>query len=155
MCEGLPTRTLLTVTPPRFFYCLVSLRYCLAQKCGFDVLERSSCLYKLHGLYKQLSCRQPSLSGNGQSSVQVHMPRHQPGSACAQAFLRMAVWGHLLGLCAAHQELELIYLSFESRLAQRLLLVTTRWQNWHCLMMAFLGFTDCILKAYNCQMNKP
>lgn len=44
----------------------------------------------------------------------------------------MAVWGHLLGLCAAHQEMELIYLSFESRLAERLHLVTTRQQSWHC-----------------------
>lgn len=35
-------------------------------------------------------------------------PDTNQGQLCAQAFLRMAVWGHLLGLCGAHQELESI-----------------------------------------------
>lgn len=39
-------------------------------------------------------------------------PDTSQGQPCAQAFLRMAVWGHLLALCAAHQEMELIYLFF-------------------------------------------
>lgn len=49
-------------------------------------MERSSCLYKPHGLYKQLGRREPVLSANGQSCVQVHVPRYQSGSALCTGF---------------------------------------------------------------------